>query len=376
MSEIEPRISKFLHEKGRKLKLPISGNFEITPLCNFDCKMCYVHLTKAQMEARGKAMTTDQLLGMAENARNAGMVFALLTGGEPLINSDFKYIYSSMKSMGLILYLNTNGYLIDRGMEKYLINNPPSRINISLYGGDDESYKRLCGCDDGFTTVSSVIKHLKKAGLSVVVNFTVTAFNAGQIERIFDFCDALNIPVNYSTYLYPPVRRVENGFGDNNARFDPNEAAFYSVKCDMRRYTPEIFKQRASAIAKMRFVNESDCISNEDNAGIQCRAGITSFWLTWDGRMLPCGMLNQPCAYPLKDGFNKAWEQTVDASKRIMLPQKCLSCKKNSLCGKCAAICYAETGDFNIVPDYRCRMTDAVIKYTTDEYNKILAKDI
>lgn len=39
-------VRKFLNFKARDKGIPISGSFELTPLCNLDCKMCYVHLNK------------------------------------------------------------------------------------------------------------------------------------------------------------------------------------------------------------------------------------------------------------------------------------------------------------------------------------------
>ena len=33
----EPYISTYLHSKGRRLGLPIAGNFELTARCNFNC---------------------------------------------------------------------------------------------------------------------------------------------------------------------------------------------------------------------------------------------------------------------------------------------------------------------------------------------------
>ena len=38
------QVRQYLGFKAREKNLPISGSFELTPLCNLDCKMCYVHL--------------------------------------------------------------------------------------------------------------------------------------------------------------------------------------------------------------------------------------------------------------------------------------------------------------------------------------------
>lgn len=41
----EPVISRYMHQKGIKYGIPVSGSFELTPRCNFNCQMCYVHMT-------------------------------------------------------------------------------------------------------------------------------------------------------------------------------------------------------------------------------------------------------------------------------------------------------------------------------------------
>ncbi|MBO5128883.1 MAG: radical SAM protein, partial [Oscillospiraceae bacterium] len=76
----EPYIATYLHSKGRKLGLPIAGNFELTARCNFNCPMCYVHMTQEQVDAAGRELTARQWLDIAKAARDKGMVFALLTG--------------------------------------------------------------------------------------------------------------------------------------------------------------------------------------------------------------------------------------------------------------------------------------------------------
>ena len=42
-------INSFLGMKARHMDVPLMGSFELTPLCNLDCKMCYVHLTHNQI---------------------------------------------------------------------------------------------------------------------------------------------------------------------------------------------------------------------------------------------------------------------------------------------------------------------------------------
>ena len=45
-------FSEYLEAKARKPGVPIHGQFELTPLCNLSCKMCYVHLSADQLQGR------------------------------------------------------------------------------------------------------------------------------------------------------------------------------------------------------------------------------------------------------------------------------------------------------------------------------------
>ena len=39
-AQTEPQMAAYLHARGRRLGLPIAGNFELTARCNFRCPMC------------------------------------------------------------------------------------------------------------------------------------------------------------------------------------------------------------------------------------------------------------------------------------------------------------------------------------------------
>ena len=93
----EPYLSKYLHSKGARLGLPVSGNFELTARCNFNCPMCYVHSSENDRDSLAKELTTEQWIELARQAKDQGMVFALLTGGEPFVRKDFFEIYGAMR---------------------------------------------------------------------------------------------------------------------------------------------------------------------------------------------------------------------------------------------------------------------------------------
>jgi radical SAM protein with 4Fe4S-binding SPASM domain len=363
-------MSTYLHSKGRRLGLPIAGTFELTAQCNFNCPMCYVHMTREQIDASGKReLTTKEWLSIAEDAKNRGMVFVLLTGGEPLMRKDFFEIYQGMKKMGLYVSINTNGSMIQGEILDKFIEDPPYRINISLYGGNNETYQRMCGLPR-YNEVKENIRNLKKAGINVSLNLSITPYNCHDLEQIYKDAEELDVNVKATTYMYPSIRVNGKQYGSNN-RLSEKEAAYYAVKWDKIRFGEEEFRQRAINTSKL-IAEREGCPVEADN-GIACRAGSSSFWMTWDGRMLPCGMMIEPVVYPLIHGFDKAWEELRTLTSQIKTPDKCTTCSYKEVCGVCASVCYCETGRFDEVSDYVCNKTKQTVEYMK-QYS--LQKDI
>lgn len=352
----EPLIATYLHQKGNMLGLPVSGTFELTARCNFNCPMCYVHLCKEEIAKRGRELTADQWISIAQQARDAGMMFALLTGGEPFMRPDFFEIYDAIKEMGIMISINTNGSLIKGDILQRLLDNPPFRMNISLYGGNSDTYKNMCG-SDSFDQVTGAVRALKNAGVDIRLNLSLTPYNRDDMERIFELSRELQVHIQCNTYMYPPVRVDGNTAG---IRFTPEKAAQLITKWDKLRLSKDEFIIREKNVLGLCSFDEAQC-SIETDEGVTCRAGRSSFWLTWDGRLLPCGMMTEPCAQPLSDGFLQAWEAIKEKTKEIRLPEQCLSCPKRKICNHCAAVCFTETGSFSGVPEYMCSYTDELI---------------
>ena len=141
----------YLYSKAARQRIPLGGTFELSPVCNFSCHMCYVRKTKAELARLGKReITADEWIRMGKECRDAGMLYLLLTGGEPFLYPEFRRLYEALHEMGLLLILNTNGTLIDEETVGWLKDRAPSRVNVTLYGASRETYGRVCQNSDGF----------------------------------------------------------------------------------------------------------------------------------------------------------------------------------------------------------------------------------
>lgn len=357
---VEPAITEYLHAKAAKMGIPLSGTFELTPCCNMACKMCYVRMTKTEQESISPLRTAKEWLELGLTARDSGLLYLLLTGGEPFLRPDFKEIFQGLHRMGLVLSINSNGTLIDEDTVVWLKETPPTRVNITLYGASNETYARLCGNPQGYDQAVRGIRMLRKAGISVRINCSLTPYNAADLEGIYAFANQEGLLVQATGYMFPPLRRDESMVGTNE-RFTPQEAAYQSARIACMMNGEDWYLERMKHELPPIPGESDDCPDvGAEGEGIRCRAGKCSFWVTWNGGFMPCGMLPSNDAPNVFDiGFEEAWNQTKACAAAIRLPAKCASCAARDNCKACAAMVFTETGNYHTVPEYRCEMTKA-----------------
>ena len=174
-------FERSLLQKARQKHIPVTGALELLPLCNMNCDMCYVRLSRSEMERQGRLRTVEEWVRLAEQMQKAGTVFLLLTGGEPLLFPDFKTLYRRLRNLGMILTINTNGTLLDEAWADFFATYPPRRINITLYGADAASYDRLCHFPQGFDQTLRAVRLLRARNVDVKISCSVTK----RIRRIF-----------------------------------------------------------------------------------------------------------------------------------------------------------------------------------------------
>lgn len=362
MMPVEAQYTEYIHTKAAKLGVPLNGTFELTPCCNMACKMCYVRMTKQQQESIAPLKTAKQWLELGRIAKDQGMLYLLLTGGEPFLHPEFREIMEGLHRMGLILSINSNGTMINEETVEWLKKCPPIRINMTLYGASDETYGRLCGNPQGFTQVTNAIHLLKDAGITVKLNCSVTPYNCDDLAEIFAFAEREQLHIQATSYMFPPVRRDKSMIGVND-RFTPEEAAYQSARIDCLFHGEQAYLKRMEENAPMQITGEvgEDCPNlPSEGDGVRCRAGKCSFWVTWEGKLMPCGMFpTEGSPNVFETDFMEAWQQVRRKVQQIHLPKACAVCEIKEECRSCAAMVYTESGNFDQVPHYRCQMAQA-----------------
>lgn len=362
--------SEYMAYRAIAKGIPLDGTFELSPCCNMNCRMCYVRKSAEDVQKQGGLISPQKWIAIGRELKEMGLLYLLLTGGEPFLYSGFRQVYETFHDMGIVLAINSNGTLIDEETVGWLKRRAPFSVNITLYGGSRETYARLCNYPDGFDRAVRAIHLLKDAGITVKINATMTPYNIGDLQFIRQMGLELNAPVQYSSYSFPAVRKDEANVGRGD-RFTVREYAECKKQIRQLRMSKEEKQELAKAVYYHDFSGldtESSC-DQERIEGVRCHAGRCSFWINWKGEMLPCGVVAKPRTYPLTQGLQEAWEQLRNEVAQIRLPRKCTECDMREVCDVCMAVCSTETGGFEEAPQYLCDGMKEYVSVWRAEYH-------
>ena len=341
-----------MYAKADRNSIPFSGAFELTSRCTLDCKMCYIHQNGGNCPSAEK--NGEWWINLAKEARDAGTLLLLLTGGEPLLHPDFEDIYLKCREMGLLVSVNTNATLIDDEKVRFFKENPPQRLNITLYGASEETYEKLCGNGKAFKKVMSAIEKLKEANVKIKLNYSITPQNFKDAATVQEWAKEWELPVQPVSYIVPPVRVC-----GEKVRLSPEDAAREQFLWQKRIYGDDMEKFVKTKDLPPDIEDFGEC-RDPNGDRITCRAGLSSYWITYDGVMLPCGMIPEPKS-EIKS-FSESFKFIRQEREKIILPAKCKDCNFKKVCDNCAAVAFAETGSFSEAPEYACQKAQAYAK--------------
>lgn len=365
----ENLLENHLYTKAAQKHIPISGTFELLPVCNLDCKMCYVKKSMSDVKQSGGLRSADEWISLGKKAVDAGMLFLLLTGGEPFLYPEFERLYTSLHKMGLAIDINSNGTLIDENQISWLKQNLPRHIKISLYGASEESYEALCGNRKAFHKVIHAFELAKNAGITVYSSITVTPGNYHELDEMFALCEDFKIPVKATSYMFPPWRSAQTHIHENY-RLAAEDAAKATFAIAKRQNDKNVFQEKIAEYATEKYQTYLSNMPVQTQCGkMECRGGSCTFWVTWKGEMVPCAMMDYG-NYPVmgEHDFNYVWNEICKLVDDIKTPAECVNCLVKKACYSCAAAAFCETGDTAKKPEYPCQMTAHYLKLMKQEF--------
>lgn len=346
-------------------RYPYNGTFELTARCNLKCKMCLIRIDNSRMlELGGRERTADEWIHMAKEIHEAGTLKLLLTGGEPMLRKDFVELYRAIASMGFVLTLYTNATLVTREIIEVLREYPPHEIGITIYGASPETYERVTGNANAYYQMLEGLSLLKQLPSLLSIRTTIIQENIEDLDKITDQVMELGreVSVDISRLVTKPVR---GGIADvESCRLSPEE----NVEMMERRFSERLVipflhiqEKDPEVVSKYKTMREElgnalahRTLDTKHKATLYgCSAGVSSYTITWDGKLVGCQLLGDCWTYPFEDGFQKAWDHFPEQVNILPKEAPCTECTIK--CNACPAVRLAETGSVNGFSEYVCR---------------------
>lgn len=329
---------------------------EVTNSCVWNCQYCY-----AKSEEKGKySFPQDKVSLLIDNLIRHNYNAVVLTGGEPLCYDHIEGFLEQFLEAGLIVYVLTSGYNIERISSS--LRHPNLRLQISLDSINPDINALLRGenaCEYAIKAMDYVLSN-GYPPKQLRIATTLTKINYSYLEALFIYLTRRHIETWHISYFTHNGRSLED----------------FSLPINIRiPVERQLLDYAIQSLGKMEIngILAGTIIFNIANQVVNCsELGIEIFIDTF-GYVYPClpfaskefriGNLfeTEDLSAILKD-FVKTRFREVCILRWMKLP-RCKECDLHSICGGgCAANAYWKNGTiFSIEEDY-CEAFKTVAK--------------
>jgi len=313
-------------------------NLAVTGRCPLRCPCCYRTAGGDELSLSAVIATLDQLPAL-------GTKTLYLGGGEPLSRADLPDIMRHAASLGLRIYLATNGVLVTPRVIEWLKEIPPDLVFVGL---EDPAATGPTEKDQtGYRSAVHGVKLLVDAGFPIAANHIITAENAGRLAA------------SLFGYLAMGISRV------NLIRAKPSAEPGWYESRRLSSHHLLALKSTVPDLANRLGVNISfDCSLTPLLHGTPafvfvhrrtylCPAGMNYLRIEPNGDVFPCPLFRdriEPLGRVPRDKLEDIWHRAplLTELRQNRPPRgRCGECYLGARCGGCRAIALHETGDIH-----------------------------
>ena len=313
--------------------IPLRSIFEITYRCNFRCVHCYV-VASTQTEELSTCSAKEVIDKLAE----AGCLTITFSGGEPLLRRDFSEIAHHARKKRFAVRLFTNGSLIDEGIADEIKSIRPLSIDISLYGSNEETYRKITGNGKHFSAVVQGVEHLKKRGLNLILKFPLMKENMADLKEMKRIAREWDLKYKADPHLTPR---------DNGCQ------------------TP--LKHLIDDDSLMRYIKEDlgpPPVIRRDPDDIICTVGRNNIAISPYGDVYPCVQLKKTVGNIFQGSLTQLWRDS-DLLHRLRSLRfrdftSCIDCDFVQHCFICPGVAMLESDNPASSYSYGCKFAPLV----------------
>jgi len=329
-----------LKKRIEHCRVPLSGDLAITHRCNLKCVHCYLGPKRRDAQLTRKELNTAQFLSIIDDLLQAGCLFLLITGGEPLVRDDFDKIYRYAKTRGLLVTVFTNGTLVNDQILRVFEEFPPWMVEVSLYGATAATYEEVTGVKGSYKKCLSGIERLVERKINLTLKTVLMSLNRHEFSEMQRMAEAYGAKFRMDAEIFP---RFDGNKTPIQFRI-PSEEVVEKEFSDKSR-----FSQYKALYERFKNIPAAETLYS-------CGAGMTHFHIDPFGFLQPCLMVRS-VRYDLSQGdFLTGWQGVMPQikDKRATPSNHCNRCEKRILCGACPAFFELENHAEDVRSDYLC----------------------
>ncbi len=344
---VSPAAEAYLNALARRAiaeRIPLHGSIAMTHRCHLRCIHCYLGDERYTVSDGGE-LPTGFWLSLLDELAGEGCLTLLITGGEPLLRTDFGIVYERAIRLGMLVTVFTNGTLVENRVAALFSELPPRLVEISLYGSSAEVYERVTGVPGSFARCLRGVDALSSRGVVVGLKAMILRDNQHEIPSMRRMARERGLDFR----LDPTVTPCLSGDGGPLAhRISPCDAAAIEMQDEsLAEKTAEYYDRRRHLPGEERLFS--------------CLAGVTGFHVNPRGALLPCLIVSSH-SYDLRSGsFRDGWRGAMARfrDQGIEPGYECHQCERRFVCGICPALSQLETGSPHRRSEYNCRLGEA-----------------
>ena len=315
---------------------PVSASLDLTSSCNLKCLHCFLRYEGVNSRDR----TTQEVIQVLDTLQEFGVLFLVLTGGDPFLRPDFKPIYLAAKKHGFFLTLFSNGTLLNEDLMDFLADHPPRRIELTAYGHTEATYEAVTGVPGSFRRFRQAVDGLQRRGLLLRLKSMALRTNAHELESIRAWALGLGCDFRYDAIVHPCL----DGDGHPlNERLTPSAIAQFRYR-DRERLPGSASADNATVMSPRKNLFE-------------CGAGLLTAHVDAQHQVHPCMSWRQDPFDMTGRPTLAAWQTHIIGLRNRPPPGgPCDYCPDRAQCQSCAAYSLLETGTASGVPKFFCQL--------------------
>lgn len=328
-----------LYEKNRLLK---TVTIEITNLCNWRCKHCYLDNQKIDIDL-------EKIFAIIDDARKLGAFELRLSGGEVTIYPKLPEIIKYAREKYMNVTLLSNMCLLPDELLNCINKYGISNIETTIFSLENKKHDAFVQYNGALKKTLKNIFTLKEMGVDILVKTWAIRSNFDELEAMKDY------------------------FYGHNIRFTVNVQIYSDIHSEMKlpaeeKLTP---KQYCSALHLQDITTRRQLPLDNVLSNKLCKEYMTSIYITSSGNFIPCAKYRKKMGTIYETSLIDFWTNSIKLREVQNYCwnncEGCSECNARPYCVRCGAMAYIKGKDYLT----NCNETCLLAKIRMNNYEPI-----